>query len=579
MKPRRESWRDLAPYVAMMKPFLPLLIVGLLLNLLAMLSSVGLVAVSSWFLNASALAGTSVATALAFNYMLPSSGVRFFAISRTITRYGERVITHQGTFKLLSQLRKRTYLLIEPLSPPALQHYGSSELSTRLTADIDVLDALYVRVLVPSIVALLTIITLGVLIGLLDPAIGLFVALSLGFAGTLGPWLAWFRGRRYSAHYQQLDTALRARIVERLDSFAELSLYGQWQQECEALLDQQQQRDQQQLILARQWGDALWLSLALLGISVTGAMVLAAYSATHYGLPTTLVAAIALTVVAAFEAIMLLPQAWQQLGKVQRAARRLNELRDNVPSSSFPDHDEASVTGHQLEIRELSVSFQNIQVLDRLNFSLGQGEHWLLSGPSGTGKTTLLNSLVRFVDPDAGDIRIGGVDIRQLSEPTLRQLFSVAPQQVQVFSANFRDNLRMGRNAISDDDIMEVLEGLGLATWVASLPEGLESWPDESGTSLSGGQLRRFGIARALLKDSPIVLLDEPTEGLDAATQRQVLAFIRQRCQGKTLLAISHRATDLEWFDRYAVMDNGSIVEQGLTHQAINSQYLHAMSV
>lgn len=570
-KQEQPALRHLGPYLAMMRPYLFLLSVGLILNLMAVASSIGLVGLSSWFLNASALAGTAVASSLAFNYMLPSAGVRLFATSRTITRYGERVTTHQATFKILSRLRKQVYLAIEPLSPAALQHLGSADISTRLTADVDALDALYVRVLVPSIVALLAIVGVGIVLGMFAPQIGFFAMVTLGLAGALGPLMALKRGKRYSDEWQQWDTRLRTRFTERMDSFAELSLYGQWPTEQQALLAGEQQRDRAELTLARQWGDAQLLSMLLLGLSVTGGMLLAAYWEAHYGLDATLVATIGLTLLAAFEAVMMLPQAWQEMGKVIRAATRLDQLRQSVPDIRFKQTSSSLPNHYGIEARDIAVNLEGNQVLEKLHLDIPEQQHLALLGHSGAGKTTFLNLLVRFLDPDQGSITLGGVDIREIAEDDLRRLFTVAPQEVQLFNSSYRDNLRMGRTRLSDETLTSMLKGLDLGDWLASLPAGLDSWPDESGSSLSGGQLRRFGLARALLHEAPIVILDEPTEGLDAATQQQVLAHIHACCARRTVIAITHRLDDLAWFDHYAIFSQGQVVESGLLNDTSSS--------
>ncbi|REC95849.1 thiol reductant ABC exporter subunit CydC [Kushneria indalinina] len=555
-------FKQLLPYLRLMKPWAWLLGTGIALQLIALASSIGLMALSGWFLSASALAGLSIATAQTFNYLLPSAGVRFFALSRTATRYGERLVTHDATFRLLSRLRRHVYEKLEPLSPAQLQRHGESELMTRLTADVDALDGLYLRVLAPSIVALLGIVVCGVVIGVFAPAIGMFAALALLLSGLLGPWLAWRAGRPHSDAWQQDNTRLRARLLERLNGLSELMIYNRWQGEVDHLIKGEHARDAHEYQLARQWGSSQLLSQALLGLTLTGVLGMAGWAVTHHGMSPVLVALMGLAVMGAFEAIALLPQAWQHLGRIQRAAARLDDIQAHIPETDFPDAGEQQMPeGTRLSIDDLSVRFDaGVAAVSSLSLAVEEGEHLLILGPSGSGKTTLFNTLIRFVSPSGGSITLGGAPLNRLCEATLRAQFTVAQQETHLFAASYRDNLTMGR-AIDDDEIMAVLDALALGDWLAHQPDGLSGFPDERGSSLSGGQLRRFGIARTLLRQAPIVLLDEPTEGLDEATEQQVWNTIRDYCRGRTLIVITHRLTQLEYFDRIAMFDDGRLVE------------------
>ncbi|MFC0268012.1 thiol reductant ABC exporter subunit CydC [Kushneria aurantia] len=553
--------KRLAPWLAQMKPWSPRPALGIVLQLLALAAGIGLLALSGWFLSAAAVAGL---TAASFNYMLPSAGVRFFALSRTATRYAERLVTHDTTFRLLSKLRRSVYQRLEPLSPAALQRFGESELMTRLTADVDALDALYLRVLTPSIVALLGVVLCGVIIGAFAVPIGVFAALMLLIAGLLGPWLAQRSGRPLSDRWQRYNTAIRTRLLERLGGFSELLLYGRWQPEVDALLDAQRARDDCEYRLARQWGNAQLLSGLMLGLTLSGVLALGAWWSTHHGLDPTLIALMGLAVMGAFEAVAMLPQAWQHLGRIERAAERIEAVEQSVPEIAFPDRGAPPPSGSRLEIEALKVSLDaDRSTLEGLDLCIEAGEQLVIQGPSGGGKTTLFNTLVRFVEPDSGDIRLGGVALDAFDEATLRAQFSVAPQETHLFGETFRDNLTMGDPDISDDAIHALLAELGLDEWLAQQPDGLDDYPDERGSSLSGGQLRRFGVARALLRQAPVVLLDEPTEGLDEATEARVLDTIRRRCTGRTLIVITHKPAQLEHFDRVAVLDGGRIIEQG----------------
>lgn len=554
--------RLLRPYISQMAPWAWLLGLGILLQLIALASSIGLLALSGWFLSASAVAGLSVATAQSFNYLLPSAGVRFFALARTTARYGERLVTHDATFRLLSKLRENVYRRLEPLSPAALQRIGESELMTRLTADVDALDTLYLRVMTPSIVALSGVVLCGVVIGIFAPAIGVFAALMLLIAGTLGPWLAWRAGRGPSGEWQTLNARLRTRLLERLNGLSEMLLYGRWQAEVESLLEGQKARDATEYRLARQWGNAQLLTQTLMGLALTGVLGLAALWVTRLNMDATLVALMGLAVMGAFEAVAMLPQAWQHLGRIERAAARLDDIERRVPEVHFPNKSAGRPTDWRLSIEGLTVRFDDGQSpLEGLDLIVEPREHLALLGPSGGGKTTLFNALVRFLEPVEGRITLGGVALDTLSESDLRKHFTVAAQQTHLFTASFRDNLTMGRGDIEDETIKALLSELWLDEWLASQPAGLDSFPDEGGSSLSGGQLRRFSTARALLQQAPIVLLDEPTEGLDEATERQVLGCIKNRCRDRSLIVITHRPTGLRDFDRVGVIDRGRLIE------------------
>lgn len=564
--PRRPAadatWRELRPYLTPMREHAGLCILAIALNLLAFSASIGLIAVSGWFLSATALAGLSAATAASFNFYLPSAWIRLFVIVRTAGRYGERLTAHQATLKLLSDLRKRAYRHIEPLSPTALQRYGSGDLMTRLTADIDALDGLYLRVLMPSIVALWVIVGCGVVIGVFAPWLGLYAAAALLVSALVGPWLAWHRGRRHSARWHALDTRLRSRLIARLAALPELLLYGRWAHERDTLLAAQRQRDAEEQRLARLWGHSQLLTHTLLGISVTVTLALAAWLVESRALDPRLLALMGLAVLAAFEAIAPLPRAMQDLGRMGQAARRLNRLHAELPSVSYPAADQATPHDARLEIETLRVCFDaDIPTLDDVTLTIASGEHVALLGPTGSGKTTLFNALLRFVVPQQGSLSLGGAALGALSEPSLRQVFAVAPQDVHLFVASYRENLLIAAPEASDATLIELLKALGLGEWLASQSAGLDSYPDEGGSSLSGGQLRRFGIARALLCDAPVVLLDEPTEWLDEATASRVLAEIRRRCRGRTLLLATHRLRELERFDRIAVLDAGRLLE------------------
>ncbi|WP_164915620.1 thiol reductant ABC exporter subunit CydC [Chromohalobacter israelensis] len=553
---------QLGPYLTLMQPFTLWLGLGVLFSLVTLLSSIGMIALSGWFLSASALAGLSVGTAATFNYFLPSAGIRLCVLTRTAGRYGERLTSHEGTLRLLSQLRRHIYETIEPLSPAALQRHGSGELLTRLTADIDALDSLYLRVLAPSLVALLAIIGCGVVIGVFSPGIGLFAATALLLSGLIGPWLAWRLGHRHTAQWQALNGRLRAQLTERLAGLPELVLYGRWEAEADTLDHGQCQRDAEECHMARLWGLSQWLSQTLLGLTLSATLAMAAWLATHDSLDPTLVALMGLTVLAAYEAIALLPQAWQNLGRIQHAARRLESVGNHVPTITFPRHDRARPRDASLVIDDLHVAFADgTQALHGVTLKVESGEHLALLGPSGSGKTTLLDALVRFVEPQCGNLRLGQVALHDLSEDTLRESFAVAPQDIHLFVASYRENLALASPEASDEEMIDLLTALGLGDWLKEQPAGLDGYPEEDGSSLSGGQLRRFGVARALLSPAPVLLLDEPTEGLDETTAARVLDEIDRCCRGRTLLLVTHHPAGLDRLDRVAILDAGRVQE------------------
>lgn len=551
-------YRVFTPYLKLMRPHVGWLLVGGILTLTTLIAGLGLLALSGGFLTATAIAGLSAATAQNFNFFQPAAGVRFFAMLRTGSRWGERVTTHEATFRILAALRVWLFQHLAPLAPQQLQRQHSGELLNRLTRDVDSLDNLYLRLLLPvgAAALLLSIMAtwLGTLqINLLYP-IGGLAAIGLAIL----PRVAWLAGRRIAPQQQHQRQQLRVTLLELVDGLEELSLTPkQWQHYWQKAVNQSEQW------LISQW-QLEWragLLRAVMGMSSGLAMWVAIGLMADGPLEGPWIAAIALLLLGTGEMLQGLPMAWQQLPGTAAAAQGLTQLAHQRPLIQFPSSEhaqrphDASVQLHQLTFTHNS----GVSLLADISLDLPAGSHCLIQGPSGGGKSTLCDLLTRRLTGFQGEISVGGIALSAMDEPTLRQTIAYAPQSPYLFTHTLAENLRLAAPDASDSQLWEILDIVGLSATVQQWPEGLHTWIDEAGTSLSGGQKHRLGIARALLVQAPITILDEPSEGLDIEGERLLIQTLTTQLKGRTLIWISHRDTGLAYFSHRALLKDGQL--------------------
>ncbi|EKS7766039.1 heme ABC transporter ATP-binding protein/permease CydC [Edwardsiella piscicida] len=564
--------RVLLPFLALYRRHWIRMSLGMLLAIVTLLASIGLLTLSGWFLAASALAG--LAGLVTFNYMLPAAGVRGAAIIRTAGRYAERLVSHDATFRVLSHLRVFTFSRLIPLSPGGLARFRQAELLNRLVADVDTLDHLYLRVISPLLSAVVIIAVVVCGLGWLD----LRLALTLGsimLALLLGlPTLFYLAGKPVGAALTALRADYRTQLVGWIRANAELTVYGaleSFRQRLDYTERQWQRQQQRQAALG-----ALSQGIMILasGLTFTLILWLAAAGIAGDPRPGALIALFVFAALAAFEALAPVAGAFQHLGQVIASAERVGQLIDQTPQVRFPDpgktlDDDAPLT---LTLDDLHFTYpgQTRPVLNGVSLDLRAGEHIALLGRTGCGKSTLLQLLTRAWDCDSGEICLNGQPLNALDEGTLRSACAVVSQRVHIFSATLRDNLLLADPQASDAQLCDALRAVGLETLLED--RALDAWLGDGGRPLSGGEQRRLGIARALLHRAPLLLLDEPTEGLDAETERQILALLRQHCCHKTLLLITHRLQGLAQMDRICVMDEGRIVEQGRHEQLLQAR-------
>ncbi|QKJ04740.1 heme ABC transporter ATP-binding protein/permease CydC [Yersinia mollaretii] len=557
--------RVLLPFLALYRRHWFLICLGIVLAIITLLASIGLLTLSGWFLAGTAIAGP--AGLYTFNYLLPAAGVRGAAITRTAGRYAERVVSHDATFRVLAHLRVFAFQKILPLSPAGIARFRQSELLNRLVADVDTLDHLYLRVISPLVaaIAIIAVVTFG--LSYLDVNLALTLgAILLGLL-LLVPLIFYRAGRPIGRDLTHLRGLYRSQLTSWLQGQAELLVFGALSRFRASLEDIEQRwmsRQKQQASLA---GLAQALMILASGLTVTAILWLAADGIGGNSQPGALLALFVFTSLAAFEALLPVSGAFQHLGQVIASATRVAQLIEQKPEVTFPVSGPAVTSQVELEVTGLSFTYpqQPLPVLQNISLSLAAGEHIALLGRTGCGKSTLLQLLTRAWDANQGTITLNGLPLAQYDETTLRQMMTVVSQRVHIFSSTLRENLLLACPSASDAQLKTVLEQVGLANLLDNV-EGLNAWMGDGGRPLSGGEQRRLGIARALLHPAPLLLLDEPTEGLDAETEQQILSLLRQHCRQKSLIIVTHRLYGLEYMDRICVMDGGMIVEQG-THQ------------
>lgn len=543
---------------------------GIILAIATLLASIGLLTLSGWFLAASSLAG--VAGLYSFNYMLPAAGVRGAAITRTASRYFERLVSHDATFRVLQHLRVFTFSKLVVLAPEQLARFRQGELLNRFVSDVDTLDHLYLRVISPLVGAAVVIIVVTCGLAMLDVPLALLLGTMMLLTLLLMPPLFWRLGTSAGHRIAQHQASCRLQLTQWVTGLAELQIYGAaalWRHKLDAeeVSWQQAQRRQHSL-------QALAQSLLLLisGLTVVLLLWISAAGVGGNSAPGAFIALFVFCGLAAFEALAPVAGAFLPLSQVTGAAQRVREIIEQEPLIRFPSSTAPSDSGISLTLENITFSYPQRPepVLNHFSLALRTGEHLALLGPTGCGKSSLLGLITRGWQAQQGEIRLNNIPLAEWDEASLRQRISVVTQRVHLFSQTLRDNLLLANPVASDEQLSAALHQVGL-THLAEHDEGLNAWMGEGGRPLSGGELRRLAIARALLHNGDLWLLDEPTEGLDATTEQQILTLLRQVSQGKTVIMVTHRLSGLAAMDRIGVMDQGQIIESG-THDELISK-------
>jgi thiol reductant ABC exporter CydC subunit len=483
--------------------------------------------------------------------------VRFFGLARPLARYLERLSSHDLALRALANVRSRFYERIEPLAPAELDGYRRGDLLTRMVGDVDELQSMFVRGLGPPLVALAVgALCIGVTAAVL-PAAAVVLAAGLLLGAVAVPLVA-VRMDRAAARRVALRAELAAELVDVLRGAPELVAYGREDEALDAIraADRELERARRLDALAGGLADALIVAVA--GLTTVGVLAVAVSAHATGTLDRVLVATLALLALSSFEAVAALPGAARELAASLASGRRVLELTDREAAVQDPHVPAALDTGKGVTVALEGVTARygkdEPAVLGGFDLRLEPGRRVALVGPSGAGKTTVTNLLLRFLDPAHGRVTIGGRDARECRQEDVRRTFALAGQEAHVFDSTIRENLRLARPDATEAELEDALRRARLGDWVASLSDGLDTLVGENGSRLSGGQRQRLTVARALLADAPVLILDEPTAHLDPSTARELVDDVLDEAGERSVLLITHRSEGLDRVDEIVAL-------------------------
>jgi len=553
-----------------LRPYRWRVALAVVLGVATVASNVALLGMAAYLIAAAALKPLLVLL------VLPIYIVRVAGVARAVARYAERLVAHDATFRLLTGLRLWAYARLEPLVPAGLTRHRSGDLLARLVADVEDLQHIYLRVVAPLVVAAaIAAATFGVFV--IFSATLAWVALAfLAVAGVGVPLLSAVLSRGLGRRGLAARAALNAGIVESIQGLPDVLACGRpaARRASVAALDHALAAVQRRAALIG--GVQAAAHDLLMNLALWSLLALAIPLVANKTINGVYLAFLALVILASFEAVAPLGQAFAALGRATAAGERLFAVADvapcvTEPPTPLPAPRARGGRGHTVEFDDVHFAYEpGAPVLNGVNVALRPGGRVAVVGPSGAGKSTLARLALRFGDPTAGTIRLDGQDVGAYALGDLRAAIGVVAQDTHIFNDTVRGNLLVARPEATDDDLEQALEGAQLHAFVRGLPDGLDTWVGEQGLRLAGGERQRLAIARALLKDAPLLILDEATANLDPLTERALLDALDHAMRGRALLIITHRLVAMERMDEIVVLDEGRIVERG-THAALRA--------
>ncbi|MGO9959583.1 MAG: thiol reductant ABC exporter subunit CydC [Solirubrobacteraceae bacterium] len=558
----KEPEASLGRIVEIARPAAGRLVLATLLGAGAVGAGIGLIATSAWLISRSAQRPPESAIAVAI------VGVQFFALSRGLFRYGERLVGHDAAFGMLADLRVEVYERLEGLAPLGLPAFRSGDLLARLVGDVDSLQDLLLRVVPPFVIAVVVGAATVALVWWILPAAGLILLAALVLAGTLVPWLTGILSARTEARQAPARGELSAAVVDLLDGVQELAVNGAAEAQITRTAAADAELTRVAAATARTAGIGQGLTTLCSGLAMWGAVVVGISAERAGHLNGVQLAVIALVPLAAFELVAGLPGATQTLQRVRRSAARVLEVIDSPPT--VPEPLRPVVPGpapHTLLVRGLRSRYPDREAwaLDGVDLDLTPGRRVAVVGPSGGGKSTLAGVLLRFLPYQEGSVSLNGVEVAALDSEEYRRVIGLVAQDAHIFDSTLEENLRLARRDATEDQLRAALDQVRLLDWALNLPAGLATEVGERGARMSGGQRQRLAVARALLADFPVLVLDEPGEHLDTPTADAIVADLLDVTRGRTTLLITHRLAGLEEIDEVLVLDAGRVLERG-TH-------------
>ena len=541
------------------------IVAAALLSAVTFAAAIGLISMAGWLISRAALVDSTATLTLAI------VGVRLFAVVRAVGRYLERYVGHLGTFRILTRLRVWFFDGIEPLAPAVLADERSGDVLTRIVDDVETLQDLSLRVLAPPLAALVGGGVGAAVLWSLDPTLAAALIAFMVLTGVVLPVSTRRLGRAAAEVVTARQAVINSVAVESVDAIAELVAYGREDLlggRLAALTDERRRAERR---LATLRGLHTGLATLLGGLAAVGALALAVPMVVDGRLDGVLLAVVPLAAIASFEAIAPLASSFEHFDRSRAAARRLVELVDQPPTvvdrsgARRADAVDAPVLSGDGSVSFDHVDFRYLpdrpDVLRDTSFTIPAGTRVAIVGPSGAGKSTIPALLLRFWEPQAGSICIDGVDVRDVPLDAARRAVAVVAQHDHLFDTTVRDNLRLGDALADDDRLLAACRAAALDDWLDTVPDGLDARVGEDGERLSGGERQRLMIARALLAESSVLVLDEATAHLDPDTESRVLAGVAAWRHGRTTVHIAHHAATLADADLVLRVDHGRVVD------------------